>query len=332
MKRNDSTTQSTDTEFAHDDPVADKALDWFIRLQAVEPGAPVREEFQQWLLLDPRHEREFRRLEGIWGSDVFAEAVSGLKPATVKHVPPASRRTHAWTIRGVAAASCVAMAVGIWQVPELVVAWQADYVTATGDQSVVSLPDGSSMLLNTNSAVSVDFEDGRRRVRLLKGEAFFDVKHDQAHPFHVAGDYGDVEVKGTAFSVRTDGVETTVILERGLVEVTCLCASGGEAQLAPGQAVTASATALSQVSDLDPGRALAWRTGRIAFEDVQLGKVMSELGRYYRGRVFIASNRVEHLVVSGNYRLDNIEGAIRTLADAAGVGMTRLPGGVIILR
>ncbi len=333
VKQNDSTTQqSTGAEFVHDDPIADQALEWFVRLQVSEADAPVREDLQRWLLQDPRHEYEFRALEGIWGAEAFGQAVAGLKPVMVKHAPPMARRARTWTMRGTAAAACLVLATGLWQGPELLVAWQADYATATGSQSAVSLPDGSSMLLNTDTAVSIDFENGQRRVRLLKGEAFFDVKHDQARPFHVAGDYGDVEVKGTAFSVRTDGEETTVILERGLVDVTCLCTSGGEAQLLPGQMVTASAAALSQVSSLDPDRALAWRTGRIAFDGVRLGKVVAELSRYYRSRVFIASTRVEQMVVSGNYRLDNIEGAIRTLADAAGVGMTRLPGGVIILR
>lgn len=333
VKRNDSTTrQDNDVETGHDDPVADKALDWFIRLRDTETRASVHEEFRQWLSQDPRHGHEYRTLEGIWESEAFAEAVSGLRIATADRVPHRGWRARAWKIRGAAAAACVALVAGIWQGPAFVTAWQADYVTAPGDRSMVSLPDGSSMLLNTDTAVTIDFRNGRRHVRLLRGEAFFDVKHDQARPFHVAGDYGDVAVKGTAFSVRTSSSETTVLLERGLVDVTCLCTSGGEAQLLPGQTVTASATTLSQVSNLDPVRALAWRNGRIAFDEVRLGQVISELSRYYNGRVFIASHRVEQMVVSGNYRLDNIEGAIRTLADAAGVAMTRLPGGIIILR
>ena len=132
--------------------------------------------------------------------------------------------------------------------------------------------------------------------------------------------------------MRTDGVQTAVVLERGRVEVTCLCSAGGKAGLNPAQTVIASADALAQIAGVDTGCALAWRDGRISFDDVPLGEVILELSRYYPGRVFVASSRAERLVVSGNFRLDNIEGAIRTLADAAGVGMTRIPGGVIILR
>lgn len=323
-----------EADFVHDDPVADAALEWFARLQGSAEDADLQARFEDWLKQDPRHEREYRALDRMWASRPFEQAVAGLAPVDLsakrKAADDRRRGFPAKTIA--AAAASILVAAGIWQGPGVVLAWQADYITATGAQTVVSLPDGSRMIMNTASAVSVDFEGGRRSVRLLKGEAFFDVVHDAAHPFRVAGDYGEVEVKGTAFSVRTDDMETAVVLERGLVDVACLCAAGGEAELHPGQTVTASADALSEVAGVDAGRALAWRDGRISFDDVPLGRVVAELSRYYRGRVFVTNSRIERLVVSGSYRLDNIEGAIRTLADAAGVGMTRIPGGVIILR
>ncbi len=77
----------------------------------------------------------------------------------------------------------------------------------------------------------------------------------------------------------------------------------------------------------DASEALAWREGRIAFDNAKLGTVLGELQRYYSGRIVVLDSRVNRMLVTGNYRLDNVEGAIRTLADAAGVGMTRIPGG-----
>lgn len=322
-----------EADFVHDDPIVDAALGWFTRLQAGGMDASLRARFEDWLKQDSRHEQEFRALKDIWGSNAFEQAVAGLDTfdAAAKTQAGGDRRRH-WPIKAIAVAASILVAAGAWQVPSMVLTWQADYITAPGEQSVVALADGSRMILNTDTAVAVDFESGRRSVRLLKGEAFFDVLHDAGHPFQVAGEYGEVEVKGTAFSVRTDEAETAVVLERGRVDVTCLCSAGGEAQLQPGQTVTASATALSQIVNVDAGRALAWRDGRVSFDAMPLGKVVAELGRYYRGRVFVVSSRAERLVVSGNYRLDNIEGAFRSLADVAGIKMTRIPGGVIILR
>ncbi len=68
------------------------------------------------------------------------------------------------------------------------------------------------------------------------------------------------------------------------------------------------------------------------FENQPLGTVLNELRRYYVGTIIVANSRIGRLIVTGNYRLDRIEGAIRSLADAAGVGMARIPGGIIILR
>lgn len=96
--------------------------------------------------------------------------------------------------------------------------------------------------------------------------------------------------------------------------------------------MTASAATLSEVANVDAGRALAWRDGRISFDGAPLGISGRGTGPLFRGRVFVMSDRAEQLVVSGNYRLDNIEGAFRSLADAAGIKMTRIPGGEIILR
>lgn len=327
--------QISDEGYAHDDPVVDAALEWFTRLRNVEPDTITRQKFEAWLTEHPRHGQEFRALEEIWGSKPFLSAVTALDTAQLDGYlseKSTQKKSPRWMVGASAAAAIVLAALGAWQLPNILLTWQADYITATGDQSTVTLPDGSTMVLNTASAVTIDFADGRRSVQLLQGEAFFDVQRDPDHPFRVAGEYGEVEVKGTAFSVRTDEEGTEVVLERGLVDVKCRCDGGEQVELQPGQSVTATPRALTSVRDTDVRRKLAWRDGRISFEAVSLGDLLAQLRRYYGGTILVADSRVNHLVVTGNYRLDNIEGAIRTLADAAGVSMTRIPGGFIILR
>lgn len=307
-------------EYAHEDPVVDAALDWFGRLRdAGGGGDPVR--FRQWLAQDPRHEAEFRKLEEMWGSPAFLTAVRQL---------PRQRRPRRWP--AVAAAAAVLLVVGIWQYPGLMLAWRADYLTAAGERTTVHLPDGSTMTLNTSSAVAVDFSDGQRQVDLLRGEAWFDVLHDPLHPFRVAGGFGQAVVRGTSFSVRREDDRDEVVLERGQVDVSCLCPHADPVVLHPGEALEVTDGGPLTPATVDPERTLAWREGRIIFEDVRLAEVVAELARYHDARVFVANRRLSDLVVTGNYRLDNIEGAIRTLADAAGMKMTRIPGGTIILR
>jgi transmembrane sensor len=321
-------TGQTDSELTHADPVGDQALDWFVRLRGTASDGAAEAAFRAWLAADPRHEAEFRHLETLWNSKPFLDAVKTLPVDKFALMRPRSR----FPMRAAAMAASVLLAVGGWQYPALKIAFQADFVTATGGQTTVPLPDGSTMMLNTGTAVALDFDAGKRHIRLLRGEAFFDVVHDAAHPFTVSGQYGAVEVLGTAFSVRTGADEDEVVLERGRVQVLCLCENQGKAELAPGEAVSITASAVSPVHAADPSTALAWRDGRIIFENARFGTVLQELRRYHRGPIMVADERVNLMVVTGNYRLDDVEGALRTLADAAGVGFYRIPGGLIILR
>lgn len=311
--------------------MVDEALDWFTRLRNTMPEPAVRAEFERWLSASPRHALEYRRLEAVWDAPAFASAVDGL-PAASGVRRRARSGAMRWAPRVASLAAAVLIAVGIWQYPTIMLRWEADYLTATGDITTVTLPDGSTMMLDTASAVAVDFGDGGRRVRLLRGEAFFDVRPDPDRPFRVTGAYGEVEVRGTAFSVRMQPGQDRVVLERGLVQVSRLSDRTDEADLRPGQMVVATAAALSGVMTADPETALAWRDGRIVFRDRPLSDVLDELRRYHDGMIIVADSRVGRLVVTGNYRLDDVEAAIRTLADAAGVAMSRLPGGIIILR
>lgn len=323
--------------FGHDDRSVDEALEWFVRLRDGSSDATTRAEFALWRAQSPRHAEEYGRLETLWGSAPFRQATEALRPASSRGAFAGARRLVArfsaqWATQVAAAAVIALIAVGAWRLPALMLRWQADYLTDTGDRRTVELPDGSTMILDTASAVAVDFHGGRRRVRLLQGEAFFDVKRDPTHPFRVTGRFGETEVRGTAFSMRADAEEERIILERGLVTVSLLSDDADRVDLAPNQMVVAKKDALSSVTPVDPRIRLAWRDGRIIFENQPFSRVLAELRRYYKRSVFVADERVDHLVVTGNYRLDDVEGAIRTLADAAGLTVYRLPVGIVILR
>jgi len=312
------------TDFSHPDPVVDAALEWLVRQQNAPLDRAAQAQFEAWLRRSPRHGEEFRALAALWESPALGRAVEAMPAAS------RMRGVRRWMLQ--AAAAILVVGIGVWQYPAVLLRWQADYVTATGERRDILLPDGSKMLLNTASAVALDFADGKRRVRLLQGEAFFDVQHDPEHPFKVTASYEETVVKGTAFAVREEDDRDSVVLERGHVTISRLADPGDQADLEPGEMVSATATALSPVARNETAGRLAWRQGRIVFEHEPLSRVLGELRRYYKGTVIVADSRVGDLIVTGNYRLDDVPNAIKTLADAAGVAMTSLPGGIIILR
>lgn len=323
------------------DPVVDAALNWFALLQGYPEDKELKAKFDSWLEADPKNAKAFSQVEGVWDLpelDLVATDV-GKTIGRVRFLErqrgalPVHSRRKIWTKAALAAAVVILLAVGIQQYPAMILNWRADYQTAIGSRQDITLPDGSHMTLNTASAVSLDFEGGKRSVTLLQGEAYFDVVHDASHPFKVAAAFSEVEVKGTAFSVRSDGYTDKVVLERGLVDVTQLPVKEDKVVvLHPGESVTATATGLSVVSTANAETVLSWRDGRLVFENQPFRQVLQEIGRYYSHSIIVTSDKIGQARVTGNYRLDNPERTIRSLAATVGGTVTRVPGGILILR
>lgn len=309
--------------------MTEEAMDWFIRLQELPEDGGTAEAFKRWLAIDPLHGEAFGRIEELMAMPALREASrrdAARLGATKRPQAGLGWMTYAATI-----AAVLIFVLGYIQYPALLLRWQADHLTQAGEQRTVTLPDGSEMRLNTASAVALDFADGKRRVRLLAGEAFFDVRPDPAHPFLVTAQYSQTTVKGTAFAVRSMDDEDVILLERGRVAVSRLAVPDDDVELKPGQAVAARSASISKPSAYDPRSALAWRDGRIVFQEESFARALGELDRYYDGTVLIASGRLDALTVNGSYRIDDPETAILTLAAAVGASETRLPGGLIIL-
>lgn len=327
-----------DEPYSHPDAATDQALDWFLRLQDESGDRAVRAEFERWLAGDPQRRDAFSRLQRMQSMPSLRKAAERDAGRLGMSTNMRARRgsvawlwPRGWPARIAAAAAVVLLLVSVPQIPGLMLRWQADYITAAGEVQRVRLPDGSDMTLNTASAVAVDFKEGRRRITLLAGEAYFDVYHDPAHPFVVAGPFSEVEAKGTAFDVRADAGHDVVVLERGHVGVRRNQNMSDQTDLKPDQMVTVSANALSAVTIANLETSLAWRDGRIVFRDQPFDIALTELRRYYSGPVIVANRQVSETLVNGNYRVADPQAAIRTLAESAGAAVTYLPGGVIVL-
>jgi transmembrane sensor len=310
----------------------DEALDWFMRLQD-DHASETLLAFEDWERTSPENARAYADLLRMTSMPSLHWATVVDRVHLVRSVQPTSaRRKFSGWKAGLTVATTLMAGIVCVELPSILVDWRADYISAVGQRQTVTLPDGSKVELNTASAIAIDFADGKRRVSLLRGDAFFDVTHDPAHPFVVAGRFADVEVKGTAFGVATTGPADTVVLERGHVEVRSTTIAPGTADLQPDQMVTATERGLSEVMPADPYRSLAWRDGRVVFHDRPFDRALADLKRYYDGQVFVATGRFASVLVSGNYRTDDPDAAIRTLATSAGAQITRLPGGILILR
>lgn len=296
-----------------DDPSMAEALDWFVRLQAAPGDARTARAFRDWLEGDPRRGEAFSKVVAAWGAPELLLAARNVAAATGFVAPRRASRRRARARKATTAAVLAILALA--QVPELLLRLRADHLTVAGEQKRIALPDGSSMTLNTGTAVALDFAEGRRRVSLLRGEAYFDVLPDRGRSFEVVGRFGQVVVKGTAFSVKLDAEEDDVVLGRGSVDVARRAQPRDHAVLAPGETVAVTDGAVSPVTHVDTARSLAWLEGRISFHDQPLARVLDDIRRYYPGRIFVLRRGLEQIAVSGNYRLDRPALIVESLAE-----------------
>ena len=345
----DRTTDKTTgraTERPEDLPEAilEVAAVWRARLRDAETdpteSATRPAEFGRWLRADPRHARAYEATERLWRAlETPAQRVLSEQPMasaggrrTRRRLSPAILPT-AWRAGAIAACLSIFFAVGIVGRDEILLRHHGDHVTAVGERAPVTLSDGSTITLNTSSAIAIDFGPDRRRVRLFKGQAWFDVSRDARRPFHVETPHGAIRVTGTRFDVRLDDDTAVVSLAEGRVAFPA--AAGEDAKssvtLQPGWQARLSDAGVSNAVPFDPSAVTAWLRGRIVFYDAPLKSVVSELNRYRTGRIVIIDSELEALRVSGVFSTDDGEKALAAIADTLAIGVTRLTDFLVLL-
>ena len=166
------------------------------------------------------------------------------------------------------------------ETPAKVVAYEVR--TRQGQDTTFTMPDGTHVMLNADSRLCYNSDYGKdlRKVE-LRGEAYFDVKHDSHCPFVVSAKGVETRVLGTAFNVRAyPNADTHVTLVRGRVKVS-LPLGKKIAVLAPGQDALMDGGGRIKVEDVNVERFTAWTQGYFYFEDTSLYEIMSEIGRWY---------------------------------------------------
>ncbi|WDY59755.1 FecR domain-containing protein [Pseudomonas sp. PSKL.D1] len=269
--------------------LSDDAIDWQVLLHSGNACAADRARYQRWCQLSPAHAEAARDAEALW-QDI------GHTP-TAQHVQasPAPRKRQ-W-LAGIAASLMLLLAgySGWQQAP----AWLADYHTGMGERQRITLDDGTQVLLNSASALSVAYTATERRVRLQAGEALFETTPD-ARPFVVETAHEAVSADAATFSVRRDG---QVVLAKGEAN-----AGGHALAVAP-----------------DASAQTAWQRGKLIFNGKPLGQVLAELERYQHGRILLPDNKLAALEVSGVFDLNEPQALLRTLEQRYGLKVTYLP-------
>lgn len=306
-----------------------EATDWLIALQERPDDGPLRRRFESW-------RAECAANAAAWAA---TERFSALYLLTVpahedlwrpEAMPPPARR-RPWRpaagLPGLALAACLALLL----LPDLMLRLQADHRTATGETAAITLDDGSTVHMAPDSAVTLALDGAARRVRLLAGEAFFEVAPDAARPFVVAAGDVTATVVGTAFDVRlgTDG--TDVAVRQGIVRVDDTATSPpATARLQAGDWIRVAA-GHTRRGHAPPAQVAGWLDGQLIARDRPVAEVVDDLRRYHAGIIVIADSALGRRPVTGVFDLNDPEAALRAVAAAHGAAVHRLSPWMLVL-
>ncbi len=219
------------------------------------------------------------------------------------------------------------------------------YATAVGERSTVTLGDGTVAVLNTNTRLEAAFSAQARVVKLLRGQALFEVATDPARPFTVIAGEQRITAVGTVFDVRFAGDAVAVVLVEGVVDV--VPGEPGAARLedpAPeprpvrlraGQRLVTTAVAGPQaplVEAADVELATMWRQGRVFFDDVPLSAAVAEMNRYSMSTIVVTDPSLDRHRVNGMFRTGQQTSFVEALAAYFPITVDREADGRIALR
>ena len=208
------------------------------------------------------------------------------------------------------------------------------YATAIGGRETIKFADGTRIELNTNTRIRTRMTTAERTVWLDRGEAYFEVKHDPAHPFRVITGKNVVTDLGTKFSIRRNKDHLEVALLSGRVRFGSVNPAVQSVLLAPGDTVTATSDSISVTKKplQALSNALSWREGVLSFDNASLADVATEFNRYNREKIVVADPAVESMRISGTFRTQNAQAFIATVQRVFRLHAKRTGENIVISR
>lgn len=192
------------------------------------------------------------------------------------------------------------------------------YLTGVGERSTLSLPDGSVAILNTDSQLEVAYAADQRIVRLVRGQAIFEVAKDAARPFRVLAAGKRITAVGTEFDVRVDHDRLQVALLHGVVKVDAAApeqTSEAATQMVAGDVLDVLDDHQVRVSRGDPARISSWREGQVVFDDESLANAVAEINRYSTRPIQIDPALAQRYFVSGVFKTGDTERFAQALVE-----------------
>lgn len=284
------------------DEVEAQAADWMQRRHFWTWSEQDQSQLDAWLAETPAHLVSYLRLEAAFNR---ADRLAALRKPLATRLARFARKTW-WPLLGRGAAILVIVAGLAAAASQFLLSPVAKiYSASVGEHKTIALFDGSRIELNTDTVLRVAVDKTQRKVWFDKGEAYFAIHHDAAHPFIViTGDHRITDL-GTEFLVRKEfgGVEVSLVEGRARIDTASPWRPSQSALLTPGDVVMATANSMSLMkkSSAVLGDEMGWRRGLLIFRDTALADAAAQFNRYNTRKIIIADHAVARLVVGGTF-------------------------------
>jgi len=292
------------------------ALEWLVLVWSREATPAELDALDRWRAAHPDHERAWRRVQQL--DDRLASVPGSIAAGSLRAADRAmSRRRFLRAVGLVAVGGAAAYGLRHTTLAERHV---ADLRTPTGEIRALTLADGTRLTLNTASAVNVRFADAERRLILVAGEILVASAPDASaageatpQPLVIETADGGVRPIGTRFTVRRTGARTEVAVLEGAVRISPRDAELASARIDAGRRAGFTTAAIEH---LPAARAAAaWADGLLVAEQMRLGDLLDELGRYRTG-VIRCQPEAAKLRVSGTFPVTDTDRALAALSQA----------------
>ncbi|WP_176599125.1 FecR domain-containing protein [Sphingobium sp. 15-1] len=289
-----------------------EAARWVARFNSPVADTSEIHEFFAWKK-DPRHAAAYERIDQHWRSaqalgkdpDIATLVGETLEQSASR---TRSRRPLLWLAGGVIAGALALGAFFLWPL-------SVHYETGIGEQRLVRLEDGSTLHLDSASAVDVRFTDGHRRLTLISGRALFDVAHDKSRPFDVDAGAATVRALGTRFEIDRQQFDARILLIEGKVRVdsTDCSTDACSDHLLPGDMMMAGQGGLGPKERGNIQAVTSWTSGRLLFEGRALADAVDEVNRYCEAPIILEAPEFAEEHVNGGFAVGDRDAFIRAV-------------------
>ncbi len=283
-----------------------------------------RKRIKLWLEQEPGNQEEYDRVRSIWkitgrlslNLDVDREEAWKQIMRTMPADPVASEFSNRFSYwyRMAAVFLLLALFVAVWLF--LKPSSSSSLVTKEGEQTTITLADGTIVWLNENSQLNYpnDFKQDHREVNLT-GEAFFEVAHDQARPFKVNTENLAVQVLGTSFNLRAyanDSISDVAVVS-GRVRVSTDNKNNLPINLDPGYRAIYNGRTLIKGKNPE-SNLLAWKERKLQFNNTNLDDVIKHLVRYFGVSLQLENPEISNCQFTSRFEEPELEEVLKVMA------------------